>query len=80
MKHKRFLCVYGMYSLRYRSGEVKEPRKRPLGRPQLSRVRIQITLKPQIRDALAQTAQAENMTQSECVEEALTLWFKRRKR
>jgi hypothetical protein len=57
---------------------VKKVEKRPRGRPALSKTRVQLTLRPEIRDALAQIAQKENMTQSECVEEALLVWIKRK--
>lgn len=57
---------------------VKKPLKRPRGRPSLSRVRIQVTMSPETRDALAELAQAGNMTQGECIEEALMQWIKRR--
>jgi hypothetical protein len=55
----------------------KEPRR---GRPALHRVRIQLTLSPQIRDALEQVSQTTNITQSQCVEAALTDWIKRQTR
>jgi hypothetical protein len=50
------------------------------GRQALHRVRIQLTLSPQIRDALEQVAQTTNITQSQCVEAALTDWIKRQAR
>jgi hypothetical protein len=50
------------------------------GRPALHRVRIQLTLSPEIRDALEQVSQTTNITQSQCVEAALTDWIKRQTR
>ena len=55
-------------------------KERRRGRPALHRVRIQLTLSPQIRDALEQVSQTTNITQSQCVEAALTDWFKRQTR
>src|SRR5215469_15324972 len=55
-------------------------KERRRGRPTLHRVRIQLTLSPQIRDALEQVSQTTNITQSQCVEAALTDWIKRQTR
>src|SRR5215472_7770250 len=55
-----------------------EERRR--GRQALHRVRIQLTLSPPIRDALEQVSQTTNITQSQCVEAALTDWIKRQTR
>jgi predicted HicB family RNase H-like nuclease len=56
----------------------KKPEKRPMGRPPLRKVRLQLKMRVEVREALAQAAQEQNMTMSDCVEEALTQWFKRR--
>ena len=45
----------------------------------MSKVRIQVTLSPEMRNTLAAIAQAQNKTQGECIEEALAQWIKRKK-
>jgi hypothetical protein len=37
-------------------------------------------MRVEVREALAQAAQEENMSLSDCVEEALAQWFKRRRK
>lgn len=58
----------------------KKPEKRPMGRPALRKVRLQLKMRVEIREALAHAAQEENLSLSDCVEEALTQWFKRRRK
>jgi uncharacterized protein (DUF1778 family) len=58
----------------------KKPEKRSLGKPTLRKTRIQLKMRTNIREALDQAAHEENMSLSDCVEEALTQWFKRRRK
>jgi uncharacterized protein (DUF1778 family) len=55
----------------------KKTEKRSLGKPVLRKVRIQLKMRTDIREALDQAAREKNMSLSDCVDQALTQWFKR---
>ena len=51
-----------------------------MGRPALRKVRLQLKMRVEIREALTHAAQEENLSLSDCVEDALVQWFKRRRK